>query len=502
MRSKNILYNIGSNLLLQLIVVIYGFIVPRIIINYFGSSVNGLIVSITQFLAYITLLESGLGPVIKSVLYKPIANRDKTAIAKILKTSDRFFRIIAYVFLLYMVALCFLFPTFVSNEFDTVFTISLILIIGISTFAEYFFGMTYKLYLQSDQKTYVISIIQIITYILSIIIIIILVGVGASIHIIKLASGIVFMLRPIIQRMYVKSKYGINFNNIDGNYELKQKWDGLVQHIAFVIHNNTDITILTLFVNLTEISVYSVYYLVVKGVDSLIQSFSNGIDATFGDMIAKNEKESLNKSFSMYEVLYYSITTIAFTCTIILIVPFVTVYTKGVTDANYIRNVFGPLIVISEYIWAIRLPYSSITLAAGHFKQTKIGAWIECFVNIFISILLVKKYGLIGVTIGTIVAMSIRTIEFVYHANKYILDRSIFETIKKVLVIIFETLLIVFICKYLPYLDNINYFSWFINATITFCVASFITLLLNFVVFNNEFLGILSIIKKLVKRTP
>ena len=68
MRSKKAIYNIISNLMLQFVVVIYGFIVPQIIISNFGSSVNGLISSITQFLAYITLLESGFGPVKSNVV--------------------------------------------------------------------------------------------------------------------------------------------------------------------------------------------------------------------------------------------------------------------------------------------------------------------------------------------------------------------------------------------------------------------------------------------------
>ena len=86
MRSRKTLLNITSNLLLQIIIVLYGFIVPKIIINLFGSNVNGLISSITQFLSYIILFESGFGPVLKSILYKPIAKKDKNTIESILKT--------------------------------------------------------------------------------------------------------------------------------------------------------------------------------------------------------------------------------------------------------------------------------------------------------------------------------------------------------------------------------------------------------------------------------
>lgn len=57
-RGKKVVLNIITSLLLQVIILICGFIVPKLIITNFGSDVNGLISSITQFLAYISLLES------------------------------------------------------------------------------------------------------------------------------------------------------------------------------------------------------------------------------------------------------------------------------------------------------------------------------------------------------------------------------------------------------------------------------------------------------------
>lgn len=500
MRSKKAIYNISTNLVLQIINVVYGFIVPKIIISSFGSNVNGLISSITQFLTYIALLESGFGPVVKAALYKPIAKNDKTTIANILKTTEKFFRTIAYIFLGYIFILCILYPLLVGKDFDYLYTVSLIVIISISTFAEYFFGMTYRLYLQAEQKNYVISIIQIVTYIVSIILIVVLAKIGASIQIIKLVSGIVFIFRPILQNVYVKKKYNISFDNVDSDYKLKNKWDGLAQHIAAVIHGNTDITVLTFFCNLAEVSVYSVYYLVVKGVKSAIQAFTSGIDASFGDMIAKKEEKNLNEKFQMYEVAYFTLCTIVFTCTMVLIVPFVSVYTKGITDANYIRYSFGYLIVISEYIWAIRLPYSSITLAAGHFKETRIGAWVEAIVNIIISIILVSKFGIIGVAIGTIIAMTIRTIEFIYHTNKYILKRNIWLTVNKIIVIVFETLVCVLISKYLFIFKEISYFNWILNAFVIFIVSSIVILIINVNLYKKEFYNLFIIVKKMLKK--
>ena len=487
-----------TNLVLQITAIIYGFVVPKVIIDHFGSDVNGLISSIAQFLAYITLLESGFGPVVKATLYKPIAEKNHEAIAGILKTSERFFRKIALIFVLYIIILCFVFPIIAKADFDTFFTVSLVVIIGISTFAEYFFGMTYRLFLQAEQKTYIISIIQSATYILSTIAVALLAIFGANVVVIKLVAGLIFVIRPLAQNCYVKRKYKINLYGARKDYPIKQKWDGLAQHIAAVVHGNTDVTVLTIFTTLAEVSVYSVYYLVISGIKRIVQSFNNGLDASFGDMIAKNEVENLRKKFSIYETLFIMVVTIIFICTFLLITPFVKIYTSGVTDADYVRPVFGFLLTLSELVWSIRLPYSSITLAAGHFKETRRGAWVEAIVNIVLSVILVFNFGLIGVAIGTTVAMLIRTIEFVYHANKYILKRSVRTSAYKIVTAVVITVIFIVLANVVGIPSMDGYMQWGFYALIL--ISGSVVVVIYSVFYREETVGIMRRIRKKRKK--
>lgn len=496
MRSKRAILNIIASLVLKIVTLISGFIVPKLLITKFGSNVNGLISSITQFLGYITLLEAGIGPVIKSALYKPIAQKNKKEIENILYASEKFFRIIAMMFIIYLIILSLIYPIFVNKEFSFIYTMSLIIIISISTLIEYYFGMTYTLYLQAEQKTYISSIIQTVLYIFNIIIILILIKLNANIQMIKLISGIIFVFRPIIQNVYVKKKYNINLKNADYSFKLKQKWDGLAQHIASVVHNNTDIAILTIFTQISEVSVYAVYLMIVKGIKTIIEAFTGGMDASFGDMIAREEQKELNKNFKTYELFYYTICTIVYACTIILIVPFVIVYTIGISDANYIRPIFASIIVISEFVWSIRLPYSSITLAAGHFKETQKGAWIEAGVNIIISIILVFKLGIIGVAIGTLVAMIIRTVEFMYHTNRYILKRKQKTSIIRVLLIIVETTIILLISQLIVKPEFVSYIEW-IKYTIEILILAIVIVIpINLAVYFKDVKDLLNMIKE------
>lgn len=500
MRKKRAINNIFSSLLLQIIIIICGFIVPKLIISKYGSSVNGLIVSITQFLGYITLLEAGFGSVIKATLYKPIASKNKNEIERILKSSQKIFRKISYVFIIYILILCVILPAILNDNFDIAFTISLIIIISISNIFEYYFGMTYKLYLNASQNNYIISLMQIFTTILNTIMIVILVKLDASIQLVKLVSCLIFILRPIVQNIYVKKKYNINLKNVDSCYEIKQKWDAFAQHISYVIHNNTDIIILTLFSNLKEVSVYSIYYLILNCIRNIIcNTFVNSVDSIFGDMIAKKEKQILNNSFSMYESIYLTISTVVFICTFILIVPFVKVYTNEITDANYIRYTFASIIVIAEFIFVIKQLYYGLVKVSGHFKQTKKGAIIEALTNIIISFILVFNYGIIGVAIGTLVSMVIRTIEIIIYTSKNILKRKISYSIKRLIIIIFEFSLILIINSFIN-IDINSYVSWLLKAIIIFLISSVIVIFINNIFYKENFKKAIYEIKNMIKK--
>ena len=66
-----------------------------------------------------------------------------------------------------------------------------------------------------------------------------------------------------------------------------------------------------------------------------LQFNSLGMQSMLGNMYARKETETLNKTFSWIEWLLHFAVIFTFTCTAILILPFVKVYTADVTDANY-----------------------------------------------------------------------------------------------------------------------------------------------------------------------
>lgn len=205
------------------------------------------------------------------------------------------------------------FAFIVKNEFELFFTFSLFIIIGSGTFAETFFGITYLILLQADQKLWVTSALSSVCYIFNTALSVVLIVGGASIHIVKFGSAVVYVIKPIILSQYVKRMYQLNTKVIPNNFVLAQRWDAFCHQVATFVMNNTDVMLLTFFTNMSEISVYSIYNLVVSGLKQGVVVLSTGLEAAFGSMIANKENKVLNRNISLMEFVFYSVATIVYT---------------------------------------------------------------------------------------------------------------------------------------------------------------------------------------------
>lgn len=464
--------NIATALLLQITTIIHGFILPRLILRYFGSEVNGLVTSIAQFQNYIQLFEGGIGAVIMASLYKPLAEHNDDQISGIMAAAQKFFKQIALIYAFYAVGVAFIYPLIVKTSFDYVYVFTLVLFIALSTVIQYLFAVSYRILLNADKRGYIVSIAQILFLLLSLVLTIVSLYIYPSIHIIKFASVICYIISPLIFNLYVKKNYRIDKYSKPDNKSLSQRWNAFGQNLAFFVHNNTDVVVLTFLSTLSNVSVYSVYSMIVLALKNLIKSISDAIAPSMGKILVSNDKENISKSFDYYETGIGILSCIVFTCCGVLIVPFVKIYTSSINDANYSQPVFAVLLTIAYGLYCYRDSCGNVIYAAGHIKQTSIYAYIEAGINLIISLVLVKPLGLIGIAIGTLSAMFFRTIAMSFYSHKYILHRKYSFWISKFAVFVFSSFLTIVCCRYLIIIHSSTITEWLINGIITSIIAT------------------------------
>ena len=473
--------NIVSTFLLQFVTIVSGFIIPKSILAAFGSEVNGLISSLTQFLNYINLIEGGVSSVIMSSLYTPLFEKNQKKIDGIVTATLHFFRKLSLIFVIYTFILATIYPLAINSSFSWKYVSSLTLILSISLLVQYCFSLTWKLLLQADQKVYIVSFIQILVIILNTIFTIIGIKLFSNIHLVKLISAVAFLIQPLLINYFVKKYYKINLEEPPDKDALKNRWDGFGINIAAFLNGNTDVMVLTVLSTLKNVSIYSIYSLVVTGIKSLITSISSGIIPSLGNYYAEGNKKKLNNFFNFYELLIYYFTFSVYSCAVILIVPFVLVYTSGIHDANYDQAIFSILLILSIGVFCLREPYVNMAYVAGKFKEVSKFAYVEAVINIVVSVIAVSKFGLNGVAFGTLCSMSFRTICQICYLKKNILFRNISKVLKKLSIYLISSLVGIFLCKYINFGYELTWIGWFIfaikNAVVIFTINSVVTII-------------------------
>ncbi len=439
MRTRQALKNMIASLLLQVVLAVSGIIVPRFFTALYGSPVNGLVSSISQFITYMGLVEAGIGAAGTVALYGPITRNETDEINGIISAARTFYLRSGAIFVALVAALVLFYPYAVKNEIqNVVFIRTMILVLSFNGIVDYFYLGKYRVLLQADQRGYIISIAQMVGTVVMMVGSIMLMELGASALLVKSVTAVVYLLRSVVVAVYVKRHYPqISFQAPPKMSAFSQRWAALLHQIVGMIVNNAAVVLMTLFVRvnaLVEISVYSVYNLVGYSLSALMTSISNGLGSGFGQVISQNEKEVLKKSYSSYEFLFFTVIFIAYTCMLVLLFPFIKLYSADFADAQvYARWELVFLFSLAGLIQCIRLPGLTVICAAGHYKQTQWRAILEAAINLIVSLALIGPMGLTGVMIGICLSYLYRTTDVIFYTAKYFIDGSLGQTFKRLM---------------------------------------------------------------------
>lgn len=413
--------NIVTTLISQLVATACGVIIPGTLISVFGSTMYGLTASIAQFLSYISLLEGGIARVARAEMYGPLAKKNEYELSRIFHAIKFFFRMLGIAFILFTLVLSLGYHDIAGiTEVGKEYTFLMVWVISAGTLAKYMGGISNLTLINADQKQYIGNLIVIATTILNALLVLVLAKSGCSLIVVKTVSSIVYLAQPIFYSFYVKKHYKLPSVGKDRS-KLPQKWTGMGQHIAYFLHTNTDIVILTLFADLRYVAVYSVYRLVISSIRKITASFTSGMEAAFGEKIAKEEQQVLQSVFFKYKHQLSFVSVILFGTTAVLIVPFVRLYTADASDANYIQPLFAMVLLLAEAIDCFIHPCFSLPIAANKLRETRWGSYGEAIINVSLSLVLVHWDPLVGIALATLIATAFKSIFYMVYSAKEIL---------------------------------------------------------------------------------
>ncbi len=502
-RTKIFLHNVAASAGLQVLTMVSGIIVPRLMLVYYGSEINGLVSSIVQFISYFNIVEAGLGGAVIFSLYKPLADRNVAAISNIVTAAKTLYYRTGVLFSVLVLLLAIIYPLLVSvTDMGYAHTAILVAILGANGILDFFVMAKYTTLFTADQRLYVISLANSMQVVLTTLVVYVLACQQVDIAVLRGAVVILIFFKALAIKLYAGRYYAyVDYNSRKPDFSaLSKRWDVLYLQLLNAVQTATPVVLLTVLArDLKLVSVYVVYNMVITGVNGILGIFMNGLQAGFGEIIAKGERETLQRAYGEFEFMYYNLIGIAYTVTFLSIQPFIRLYTEGITDIDYNVPIFAALFVVNALLYSIKTPQGMITLAAGLYKEQRVQITIQGVIPLVLGFLLIPEYGVVGVLISMIASNVFRDVEIPYFVNKSLLPGSHIKTYFRIAVYLSA---FAGICFFFP--ENImlidSYSEWLMYTCMITVVAAMFFVLVSVIADFSAFCGLIRRIMKMISR--
>lgn len=500
-RTQKFALNSLTSMISQIVVMAAGMITPRLMIATYGSEMNGLVSSLNQFISYITLVEAGIGGAAIYSLYKPLAEQDHDRISSIVVAAKKSYRQAGYIFSagIFILAVIYGFLSNAENvSFGTIFILTIIL--GVNGCFDFFFVAGDRVLLTADQRNYIISLATIINTVLRTLIICVMAAHHMNILLLYGCAASLILIKAGIIVCYSRNNYlYIDKNAYPDKSAMEKRWEVIYQQILGIVQTGAPTVLATILLNLVSVSVYSIYNMVISGINGVLSIFISGLPAGFGDLIARNEDTTLRKTVSEFEVAYYYILSIVYGLAFSLIMPFVSVYTRGLSDANYYYPLLGAVIVLNGLLYNIKTPQSMLIVSAGMYKETRWRVTIQGLIIIVCGAIGGRVVGMVGIMLGSCLSNLYRTIDLLFFTPKYITHASPLKSVLRMILVIVNIVLIYGASLiYSPIC--VSYLQW-IELAIVYGIWAVIVVTVSAYAFERkEFLSVMRRMFSLVKR--
>ena len=425
MRVKNSLINIGAGLANQIIITLLSFISRTVFIATLGIEYLGVNGLFTNILAMLTLAEAGLGASIMYSLYKPVAENDQHRINILMKFYRNTYMVIAIVVLILGLSMMPFLDFFIKDS--NVENIHLIyLIFLLNTVAPYFY-VHKNSFLNVCQKSYIVTGIYSISSILSVCIKIGILHYTQNYILYLIIDSIITITNSIVLAIIVNKMYPYLKNKVKGKLDSETKQD-ITKNVKAIVFQNignylifgTDNIIISSFVSVAAVGLYSNYNMLIEICRTFINQVFNNIYHSVGNLVAK---ENMDKVYSIYKTYRFLNFWLYSFFTIFLAIMLEDFITQWIGSEFLLQ---GSLVFVLMFIFYERGMRNSITTVkttSGIFHEDRFAPLCQAAINLVVSILLVQRIGITGVFIGTLVS----AIAVPFWTTPYLVYKKVFH---------------------------------------------------------------------------
>ncbi len=446
--TSNRLSNTKKNVLCNTIVIVlqsfFVFFTRYFFVKYLNQEYVGIQGFFTSIISMLSLADMGIAIAISYFLYKPLADNNIKKVSCIISYLRRIYFAIGIIIICISLVLMPFIHHFVTGY--TKGNLEIIFVLFFVPMAlEYILAYPETL-ITADQKRYKIFYVFVLYTILTNILQIVFLIITQSYFMYLIIELLFRIIKYILINIHVKKEYKkIDFNSKEKLS--KSEKETLIDNIKALFFarvgdylvNGTDNLIISKFLNIVTVSIYSNYYSIITLFKNLLLSMISGISSSYGNLISNENEESQENVFNIINFLCFIFNGIVTICLFFIINKFILLLFGEKYLLNGIESV---IICVNYYIMCNIIPLDMVKTSAGVFKPDKYISIIQAIINIIVSIVLSLHLGLVGVLLGTLISYSLT----VFWERPFIVYKLVFKkgVIKYVLNYISNTLVILF----------------------------------------------------------
>ncbi len=411
-RTKNTFYNFASSMGGQFLQILLQFLTRTVFIATLGKSYLGIGSLFSNILSLLSLTEFGVGSAILFKLYEPIANEDHHRIVLLMKFYKSAYRIIGIV--VAVIGLCLIpFLPSLIRDYDRLaeLNINAVLILCIyllKNVSSYLFFAYKSAIIQANQKGYIINIVGYFFQIIAAIIQIICLFIFRSFILYVLISvaqviGNNYACASMAGKMYpyINEKTSESLQRSEIKSIFKDCSALILYRLNNVVLKATDNIILSTFMGLETVGMYSNYYILYTAINSLFSKVFNSVSHSLGNLHTGSDR---NHEYDIFEIAMLISAILGGTAGVGIFICADELVQSWIGKGWVLAQPFSLLMGLEIYTLCFRVSLSKYRSAMGLFQQAKYRPLAGMIINLIVSVLLVKRWGICGVLVGTIVA--------------------------------------------------------------------------------------------------
>jgi len=507
-RTENSTKNMYTGLINQILTLIFRFVTRTILINYLGKEFLGINGLFSNILTLLSLADLGIGGSLVYSLYKPIADGDENRQKIIVQYLRKVYRNIGLIIMIIGIILLPFLPFIIKDNVNFINIYVVFFIYLFQTASTYLFFASNTEFLGAQQKRYVYNNISNVVIILSNVvqIIVLILFRNFYLYLITIVSFDIFQAFLVSKKTekmfpYVKQKADEDLTKEEKKNIFKDCGSLMIHRINYVVLTATDNVIISKYLGLAVVGLYSNYLLITNSFVNLLSIFFNSITASIGNLHVSKDRDREQFMFELVNFITVILFGISSVGIYVLINDFITLW---VGEEYLLSKLFVLIISINLYIEGLRKLLSTYRSSLGLFRQAKFIPIIGIVVNIVSSIVLVQIIGIFGVLLGTLIANLVSFIWYdPYLIYKSEFKKSVFKCYLRNIAYLSFFVLMGFVCEKVCSVITISGFLGFaIHGMICVLIPSIIIFILYFKSSYFEYLKqpLLRIINKKIKK--